>query len=76
MNSDKHNSGIQFAEIRWRNNDLRMEYQWVGARHSAHPVVVFLHEGLGSIALWKDFPEKFCLDHGLTGLVLSRYGYG
>lgn len=76
MHSDQHNSGIQFAEIRWRDKDLRIEYQWVGARRSAHPVLVFLHEGLGSIALWKDFPEKFCLDHGLTGLVFSRYGYG
>lgn len=76
MHSDKHDSGIQFAEIKWRDKDLKMEYQWVGARRSAHPVVVFLHEGLGSIALWKDFPEKFCLDHGLTGLVFSRYGYG
>ncbi|MEO8171117.1 MAG: alpha/beta hydrolase [Oxalobacteraceae bacterium] len=76
MSSDKHNSGIQFAKIKWRNNDLTMEYQWVGAKRSEHPVVVFLHEGLGSIALWKDFPEKFCLDHGLTGLVFSRYGYG
>ena len=76
MHSDKHDSGIEFAEIKWRDKDLKMEYQWVGARRSAHPVVVFLHEGLGSLALWKDFPEKFCLDHGLTGLVFSRYGYG
>lgn len=71
-----HDSGVQFADIQWRNSPLRLEYQWVGARRSAHPAVVFLHEGLGSIALWKDFPEKFCLEHGLTGLVFSRYGYG
>lgn len=76
MSSDKHNGDIEFAEIKWRNNDLKMEYQWVGVRHSERPVVVFLHEGLGSIALWKDFPEKFCLENGLTGLVFSRYGYG
>jgi pimeloyl-ACP methyl ester carboxylesterase len=53
-----------------------MEYQWVGAQHSEYPVVVFLHEGLGSVAMWKDFPHQFCSNKGFTGLVLSRYGYG
>ncbi|MDQ6680667.1 MAG: alpha/beta hydrolase, partial [Pseudomonadota bacterium] len=53
-----------------------IEYQWVGAAKSAHPVVVFLHEGLGSIAMWRDFPARFCSAHGLRGLVFSRYGYG
>jgi pimeloyl-ACP methyl ester carboxylesterase len=76
MRSDKHNTGIEFADIKWRDNDLRMEYQWVGVKNSEYPVVVFLHEGLGSVAMWKNFPEKFCLDHGFTGLVFSRYGYG
>lgn len=76
MRLDKHNKGVEFAEITWRDKDLRMEYQWVGAARSDHPVVVFLHEGLGSVSMWKDFPEKFCLEHGLTGLLFSRYGYG
>jgi pimeloyl-ACP methyl ester carboxylesterase len=35
-----------------------------------------MHEGLGSVSLWKDFPDAFCRAHGLTGLVFSRYGYG
>ena len=76
MRSDIHNSNIQFADIQWRNKQLRLEYQWVGASRSEYPVIVFLHEGLGSIALWKDFPETFCRTHGFTGLVFSRYGYG
>ncbi|MFC3110693.1 alpha/beta fold hydrolase [Undibacterium arcticum] len=76
MSSDMHNSGVQFADIQWRNSQLRLEYQWVGARRSEHPVIVFLHEGLGSIALWKDFPASFCRAYGFTGLVFSRYGYG
>ncbi len=66
----------QFADLTWRGAPLRLEYQWVGAGRSAYPVVVFLHEGLGSVALWKDFPEQFCRRHGFTGLVFSRYGYG
>ena len=66
----------EFAQIEWRGRPLRIEYQWVGAPRPAQPVVVFLHEGLGSVAMWKDFPERFCSDHGFRGLVFSRYGYG
>ncbi len=76
MTSDMHNSDIQFTEIQWKDKEIRLEYQWVGVKHSDYPVVVFLHEGLGSIALWKDFPEKFCQANGFTGLIFSRYGYG
>jgi pimeloyl-ACP methyl ester carboxylesterase len=65
-----------FIDLDWRGRPLRLELAWVGAPASKHPVVVFLHEGLGSVALWKDFPERLCRAHGLTGLVFSRYGYG
>lgn len=40
------------------------------------PVLVFLHEGLGCVEKWKDFPYKLCKATGLTGLVYDRYGYG
>lgn len=76
MTATLHQPKTAFAEINWRGAPLRMEYQWVGATESEYPVVVFLHEGLGSIALWKDFPERFCSENGFTGLVFSRYGYG
>ncbi len=65
-----------FVDLRWRNRPIAVEYQWVGSKASAHPVVVFLHEGLGSLAAWKNFPRQFCDEHGLRGLVFSRYGYG
>ena len=42
----------------------------------SYPLVVFLHEGLGSVAMWKDFPAAFCAAHDLRGFVFSRYGYG
>ncbi len=67
---------VRFAQLDWRGRPVRLEYQWVGDAASAHPPVVFLHEGLGSIAMWKDFPERMCAEHGLRGLVFSRYGYG
>ena len=66
----------EFATIAWRGRPLRLEYEWVGAAASKQPTVVFLHEGLGSVAMWKDFPARFCSAHGFRGLVFSRYGYG
>ncbi|MEO8806587.1 MAG: alpha/beta hydrolase [Burkholderiaceae bacterium] len=64
------------APLRWREQPLELEYQWVGDLASAAPVVVFLHEGLGSVSMWRDFPARFCPEHGFKGLVFSRYGYG
>ena len=67
---------VRFARLEWRGQALQLEYRWVGAAGSRVPPVVFLHEGLGSVAMWKDFPQRLCADHGLKGLVFSRYGYG
>jgi pimeloyl-ACP methyl ester carboxylesterase len=68
--------GPGFISLDRRGKPLRLELARVGTPHSSHPVVVFLHEGLGSVAMWKDFPDRFCRAHGFTGLVFSRYGYG
>ena len=40
------------------------------------PVLVLLHEGLGSVALWKDFPRQLVNATGCSAIVYSRYGYG
>ena len=37
---------------------------------------MFLHEGLGSVALWRDFPDKVAARLGARALVYSRFGYG
>lgn len=42
----------------------------------ATPVMVMLHEGLGSIAMWKDFPGRVAQATGCSVLVYSRYGHG
>jgi pimeloyl-ACP methyl ester carboxylesterase len=55
---------------------VRVEYAWVGVRDAAAPTVVFLHEGLGSVAMWRGFPGEFCVANGLRGFVYSRPGYG
>ena len=40
------------------------------------PTLVFLHEGLGSVSLWRDWPMQLCAQLQLPGLVYSRQGYG
>jgi pimeloyl-ACP methyl ester carboxylesterase len=46
------------------------------AGDSALAPIVFLHEGLGSVAMWRDFPAQVCAASGRAGLVYSRRGYG
>jgi pimeloyl-ACP methyl ester carboxylesterase len=46
------------------------------ALHTAHPACVFLHEGLGSVAMWKDWPQQVCEALQCEGWVYSRKGYG
>jgi len=43
---------------------------------SSKPLLVFLHEGLGCIAMWKEFPQQLCASTGCAGLVYERQGYG
>jgi len=69
-------SGSEFAHIDWRGRPTRIEYQWISPELSDRPLLAFLHEGLGSVAMWKDFPQVVCDAVGLRGLVYSRPGYG
>jgi pimeloyl-ACP methyl ester carboxylesterase len=54
----------------------RLETLWLAPRIPEKPVIVLLHEGLGSVALWKDFPQLLAEHTGCGALVYSRYGYG
>jgi pimeloyl-ACP methyl ester carboxylesterase len=65
-----------FAQIDWAGRPVRIEYQWVGNAAPGAPVLVFLHEGLGSVAMWRGFPARVCEAVGARGLVYSRPGYG
>lgn len=57
-------------------DDVKLEYQWIGQAEADKPTLVFLHEGLGSVAMWKDFPQQLCQETGLSGFIYSRRGYG
>lgn len=65
-----------FADIDWVGCRVRLEVAWVGDGGPQAPLIVFLHEGLGSVAMWRDFPARLCRAVGARGLVYSRPGYG
>lgn len=67
-----------FAELpaTTSHGPLRIEYRWVNEAAGSAPIAVFLHEGLGSIAMWRDWPQALCERLGMRGLVYSRPGYG
>ena len=81
--SDAHPSGqvappspAEFIDIDWRGRSVRIEHAWLARERCDAPLMVFLHEGLGSLAMWKDFPQQLCVALGWRGLVYSRPGYG
>jgi len=56
--------------------DGRLEAVWIGPGPDKAPTLVFLHEGLGCVALWRDFPARLAQRTGCGALVFSRLGYG
>ena len=63
-------------------NGVRVEVKHITARQAGVQgsaglaPLVFLHEGLGSVAMWRDWPEQLCNATGREGWVYSRRGYG
>ena len=54
----------------------RLEYRRLGPDPHDAPTVVMLHEGLGSVSTWREFPEAIARATGLGVFVYSRAGYG
>src|SRR5512147_102267 len=54
----------------------RLEVRVIAAASAAATTLVFLHEGLGSVSLWRDFPDRLARATGLGAVVYSRRGYG
>jgi pimeloyl-ACP methyl ester carboxylesterase len=50
--------------------------EYIEAAPDSKYLIVFLHEGLGSINQWKDFPELLCRMTGFNGFIYDRFGYG
>lgn len=53
-----------------------LEYIEFPARLTTRPTLVFLHEGLGSVSMWRGFPARIAQATGCRCIVYSRYGYG
>jgi pimeloyl-ACP methyl ester carboxylesterase len=56
--------------------DQRLEYRMIGPRPDQAPTIVMLHEGLGCVGLWGDFPDRLQKATGCGVFVYSRAGYG
>jgi pimeloyl-ACP methyl ester carboxylesterase len=58
-------------------NGVALEVQRLpGAAGRPLSPIIFLHEGLGSVAMWRDWPAHVCEETGRPGIVWSRRGYG
>jgi pimeloyl-ACP methyl ester carboxylesterase len=67
---------VGFVDIDWAGRPVTIEHAWVGVDDPGRPLIVFLHEGLGSVSMWRDFPQRLCEAAHCRGLVYSRPGYG
>jgi pimeloyl-ACP methyl ester carboxylesterase len=67
---------VEFADITWAGRPVRIEYRRIGAERAERSLLIFLHEGLGSVSMWRNFPERLCERLNLRGLMFSRPGYG
>jgi len=66
----------QFVDVDCDGRAVRIEHQWLNGERADAALLVFLHEGLGSLSMWRDFPQQLCDAAGCRGLVYSRPGYG
>jgi pimeloyl-ACP methyl ester carboxylesterase len=69
-------TATQLLRLHVGGRELDIEHAWVGEARAGAPLLVFLHEGLGSVSMWRDFPRALCEAAGCRGLVYSRPGYG
>ncbi|WP_224065591.1 alpha/beta fold hydrolase [Thermus thermophilus] len=67
---------LRKVRVSWALGEHEIEYRWAHEEAPSERVLVFLHEGLGSVSLWRDFPDRLCQILGIKGLVFSRWGYG
>ena len=66
----------ELVTIQALGRELVIECQFIAPEKTGTDLMVFLHEGLGSLSMWKDWPAQVCAAANCRGLVFSRYGYG
>ena len=67
---------MEFVDVDWAGRKVQIEHRWIARQRHDRPLIVFLHEGLGSVSMWRDFPDALCEAIGARGLAYSRPGYG
>lgn len=63
-------------EVRFEASGVELEGKCFGPSPEDAPTIVLLHEGLGSVRLWRDFPEQLVAATGFGVFAYSRQGYG
>ncbi len=74
MNEKEHHREKALPSLKNEKNQI-LHYQLLEG-DPALPYLVFLHEGLGCTAMWREFPQLLCKATGCPGLVYDRLGYG
>jgi len=64
------------AQLSFSAAGRRLRGHWRGSRPQAAPTLVFLHDALGSVRLWRDFPDQLVKATGCGALVYDRWGSG
>ena len=86
----RQNSAVQASRhegainVKWRSREpmrigiggVELEGRCWGPPPSAAPTLILLHEGLGSVGLWRDFPDQLAERTGYGVFAYSRAGYG
>jgi pimeloyl-ACP methyl ester carboxylesterase len=62
--------------IRLEAKEINTQWINMGSLTDSKPVLIFLHEALGSIIQWKSFPSELCSSFNLPGIVIERSGHG
>lgn len=76
MSGEVESPGGRFISITTQAGAVEIETVRIGGTDPQAPLIVFLHEGLGSVSMWRQFPATLCMQLGWQGLMYSRPGYG
>jgi pimeloyl-ACP methyl ester carboxylesterase len=75
--ADRKSSDMQISDSMVPLGEgVELEVRQIQHADPQGPVLVFLHESLGSIDLWRRFPEKLARATGCDALIYNRQGYG
>lgn len=67
---------VEAYHLRLRVRGKSLEVRRIAPRSEPGPTLVFIHDALGCVGLWGDFPAHFARATGCGALVYSRAGYG